>query len=124
LATVTLVTGLRGSGKSILIAKLRMEKAVVYMDRFLTDAASGFILGHPQFRFEKYKTVLLPALLAGHDCVIGEVSFCSPPIREAFVRMVRADAPDTVIVWKFFETILKKQTETLITAMRPTRCSR
>jgi hypothetical protein len=93
LATVTIVTGLRGSGKSILMTKLRMEKAAVYIDHFLTDASSGFSLGHPQFKFEKYKTVLLPALLAGDDCVIEEVRFCSPPIREAFISMVRADTP-------------------------------
>jgi hypothetical protein len=108
LATVIIVTGLRGSGKSILITKLRMEKAAVYIDRFLTDPSSGFTLDHPQFKFEKYKTMLHPALLAGHHCVIEEVSFCSPPIREAFIRMVRADAPDTVIVWKCFENDLEK----------------
>lgn len=108
MATITVVTGLLGSGKSILIAKLRMQTAAVYIEHFFTDTSSGFILGHPHFKFEKYKTLLLPALLAGDDCVIEEVSFCSPPIREAFIRMVRIDVPDTVIVWKFFENDLAK----------------
>lgn len=107
MARVTIVTGLRGSGKSFLTAKLRMEKAVVCIDRLFTDDASGSILGHP-LKLEKYKTVLLPALLAGNECLIEEVAFCSAPIRAAFIKMVQADAPDTVIVWKFFENELEK----------------
>jgi hypothetical protein len=94
MATVTVVLGLCGSGKTTLV------KQLVGVATFDEGVAPGWPQ-HDAFR---------DALAAGRDCAIVEAAYCFAPAREAFVEEILQSHPDTTFNWLCSKTTSLPQT--------------
>jgi hypothetical protein len=91
MATVTVVLGLCGSGKTTFV------KNLVGVTVFDEGVAPGWPK-HVDFQ---------NALAAGEDCAVVEIAYCSMTARDEFVRHVLSIRPDTKFNWVCFENDLE-----------------
>jgi hypothetical protein len=82
-ATVTVILGLCGSGKSHFAERMVGVK--------LFD--EGVLWGWPNWQ------PFCEALASGKDCAIVEAAFCFESNREVFLKKIREINPDTIVNW-------------------------
>src|SRR5258706_3106909 len=92
MATVTVITGLCGSGKS---EYLKEMVGIIPFDE-------GVRPDKPE-NMEKF----LDALATGTDCAIVEIAYITDYGRNELVRLVRERFPDTVFKWIYFKNDLE-----------------
>lgn len=98
MATLTVVVGLPGSGKSRLLDRLRAACPGVVADDYHA-AAHG---GSPEVTASRHYPALINNLRAGLDCAISDIAFTDTGRRLELDRVVRADVAGVVIKWVFF----------------------
>jgi hypothetical protein len=97
-ATLTVVVGLPGSGKSRLLDRLRAACPGVVADDYHA-AAHG---GSPEVTDSRHYPALIAALRAGLDFYVADIAFTDSGRRLELDRVVRADVAGVVIEWVFF----------------------
>jgi hypothetical protein len=90
MATITVVLGLCGSGKSTFV------RQIVGVDVFDEGVAPGWPK-HDSFR---------NALAGGKDCAVVEVAYCMATRRDQFISGILRDHPGTTLNWVCFENDL------------------
>src|SRR5438034_1252590 len=90
-ATLTIILGLCGSGKSELIKRLDVD---VRFDE-------GF-----DWNLKGEHERLISALKAGNSCAVIEVAYCAAIKRDAFVAKIKQAIPGVIIRWKCFRNDL------------------
>jgi hypothetical protein len=91
-ATVTVILGLSGSGKSDFLG--RMVRVKKFDEGTLPELPDNWQ------RF-------LDALASGQDCAIIEIRYLTEPARRKLVEEVRRVYPDTIFNWICFENDLE-----------------
>lgn len=93
MATVTVITGLCGSGKT-----------------YYAERMSGVRVFNEGVRPDMHENMqkFLDVLATGKDCAIVEVAYLTEYGRSELVRIVRDRFPETVFKWVYFENDLEK----------------
>ena len=94
MSTVTVITGLSGSGKTHLGKEMKMAGVKLFNERVRPDLPQNW----PRFFKE---------LAAGYDCAVVEIAYLRQWARDELLRKVRQRYPDTVFEWIFFENDLE-----------------
>lgn len=90
--TVTVITGLCGSGKSHLAEQLATGHAVKFDEGFLATRSQ-------RRRFWRF-------VRAGVPCVVVDIGFCNPARRKRFRNQIARRAGAVRLRWIFFENSL------------------
>lgn len=93
MAKVTLVIGLCGSGKTYLSEQLAQQTGAELFESLVEQQ----VVEVPR---------LLESLKAGKNCVVEEISFCTPEGREWIMRRIRNEVPDIQVEWNCYENDL------------------
>jgi adenosyl cobinamide kinase/adenosyl cobinamide phosphate guanylyltransferase len=88
-AKITFLLGLAGSGKSFLAEKLRKETGAEIFEGTEGD--------------EIKKQRMLKHLTNGESCIVEEIAYCLPSMREAIVSNLCSVVSDIEIEWICFE---------------------
>ncbi|MBN9521509.1 AAA family ATPase [bacterium] len=103
MATLTVVVGLPGSGKSRVLDAVREACSGVVAD----DYHAGALDGSPAVTMAPEYPALVRALRAGRDCAVADIAFTDTGRRLELERVFRADVAGVVIRWVFFANDLE-----------------
>jgi len=92
---VTFVLGLAGSGKSHLAAEICGRSGAKYFEGLYGPGKN-----------QATKAAMLLHVAAGKDCVVEEIAYCIPHIRQAIASELVAAVPGIEIEWVCFENDL------------------
>ncbi len=101
MATLVLIVGLPGSGKSHLVGEIAatLPSVGLIAPDFMKDS-----IGHlPRVASSRHFAGLVSALQQGHDCVIADIEFCRQSKREELAQALAASGVPASLRWIFFE---------------------
>jgi len=103
LATLTVVVGLPGSGKSHLLCQLRESCTGLTVEDYHKNARSDSSL----VTASRHYADLVRALREGRDCAIADVAFTDRRRRREVEKVFRRDVPGLSLDWVFFANDLE-----------------
>jgi hypothetical protein len=113
IATLTIIAGLPGSGKSWYIAEREAsDKLVLISDDFLAGSGTWRCADAPNFNN------VVSAINSGADCIIADIAFCFSTKRSEVEQEIRMRCPDVKIEYVYFENDPEKCVANVITADR------
>ncbi len=97
MATLIVIAGLSGSGKTTYIKSLRGQISGIVADDYQGRSSSR------KFVDSRYFVELVGALNAGKDCIACDITFCRAGQRAEFEAVILGAAPRATFEWRFFE---------------------
>lgn len=98
--TLMIIIGLPGSGKSTYIEKFREKHTSCST---YDDYQGGALGDDPDPRLSKHYSFLVRDLKDGRTVLVSDVRYCIPSELNAFLSAVVGTAPNTILVFKYFE---------------------
>ena len=99
MATLTIIAGLQGAGKSHRVDELRRVTSGICVPDFMKDS----IKHSAQFIHSQHYPQVINDLRDGKDCIIADVAFCNTGRRVEAEQVVAHDVPGVTIKCEFFE---------------------
>ncbi|MBN9521927.1 AAA family ATPase [bacterium] len=103
MATLTVVVGLPGSGKTHLLDRLRATRPGAVADDYHA-APHG---DSPEVTASRHYPALVTSLRAGLGCAVADIAFTDTGRRLELERVFRADVVGVTIEWVFFANDLE-----------------
>jgi hypothetical protein len=98
MATLTIIVGLPGSGKSHLVKTLRPTCKGVCEEDFMAHSYRD----DPDFRCSRHFGELVRDLARGVDCIIADITFCRADRRAEFESLIKGAVPNVTLDWQYF----------------------
>jgi predicted kinase len=100
MATLGVVMGLAGSGKTHHLPRFKREHDAKFMqDSFMKESHRHYT----PIPCSRHYGNLIVALRSGHNCLISDSVFCKQESREELVEVLQLHTPGTEIKWICFE---------------------
>lgn len=98
MATVTVIAGLPGSGKTHLLEELKEGLSGIAVSDYMKESKSH----SKNLKDSQHHDALMASLKAGKDCIIADVVFVKKKKRDEFISLLKAESPDSSVKWICF----------------------
>lgn len=93
------LVGMPGSGKSHYIKSLQPPLSGICLHDYMSNSHGD----SKHFTDSRYYADLIRNLLEGKECLIAEIEYCDTWRRIEVEEVIKRDAPDAQIEWRYFE---------------------
>jgi hypothetical protein len=99
MATLTVIVGLPGSGKSHYMHQHGASCQGVCAEDYMADSRDN----SSELRHSRHHDALIRALRDGKDCMIADIEFCRLEKQDKLTSLIAAHVPGAAITWICFE---------------------